>query len=64
MSKVIAPFLIKETIEDANFVITADGENYAGRRGRTREQPEISKTILFSTEYAIRDRNLHYTPQL
>ena len=35
MAKVIAPFLIKGTIEDINFVVTADGENYARMRGKT-----------------------------
>jgi hypothetical protein len=29
MAKVIAPFLIKGTIDDINFVVTADGNNYA-----------------------------------
>ena len=28
MAKVIAPFLIKGTIDDMNFVVTADGNNY------------------------------------
>lgn len=35
MAKIIAPFLIKGTIEDINFVVTADGENYARIRGNT-----------------------------
>jgi hypothetical protein len=35
MAKIIAPFLIKGTIEDINFVVTADGENYARMRGNT-----------------------------
>lgn len=35
MAKVIAPFLIKGTIEDINFVVTANGENYARMRGNT-----------------------------
>ncbi|TDE51277.1 hypothetical protein [Flavobacterium sp. GT3P67] len=35
MAKVIAPFLIKGTIDDINFVVTADGENYARKRGNT-----------------------------
>lgn len=35
MAKVIAPFLIKGTIDDINFVVTADGENYARRKGNT-----------------------------
>jgi hypothetical protein len=35
MAKVIAPFLIKGTIDDINFVVTGDGENYARRRGNT-----------------------------
>tara|TARA_R110000868_G_scaffold272162_1_gene531440 strand:+ start:4164 stop:4952 length:789 start_codon:yes stop_codon:yes gene_type:complete len=29
MAKIIAPFLIKGTIDDINFVVTADGNNYA-----------------------------------
>jgi hypothetical protein len=43
MSKVTAPFLIKETIEDINFVVTADRENYARRRRRTRVTAEEFK---------------------
>ncbi len=35
MAKVTAPFLIKGTIDDINFVVTADGENYARMRGKT-----------------------------
>jgi hypothetical protein len=35
MAKIIAPFLIKGTIEDINFVVTAEGENYARMRGNT-----------------------------
>lgn len=35
MAKVIAPFIIKGTIDDINFVVTADGENYARRKGNT-----------------------------
>ena len=35
MAKVIAPFLIKGTLDDINFVITADGENYARMKGKT-----------------------------
>jgi hypothetical protein len=33
---VITPLLIKGTIEDINFVVTADRENYVRRRGRKR----------------------------
>ncbi|MBC7748862.1 MAG: hypothetical protein H7Z76_09870 [Methylotenera sp.] len=35
MAKVVAPFLIKGTIDDINFVVTADGKNYARARGKT-----------------------------
>ncbi|MFV8271545.1 hypothetical protein ACNQGP_16640 [Flavobacterium sp. GT2N3] len=35
MAKVTAPFLIKGTIDDINFVVTADGKNYARMRGKT-----------------------------
>ncbi|EIA07093.1 hypothetical protein [Flavobacterium frigoris] len=35
MAKVTAPFLLKGTINDINFVITADGENYARMKGKT-----------------------------
>ena len=35
MAKVIAPFLIKGTIDEINFVVTADGNNYARAKGRT-----------------------------
>lgn len=35
MAKVVAPFLIKGTIDDINFVVTADGNNYARAKGKT-----------------------------
>ncbi|MFV5698699.1 hypothetical protein ACM55H_10060 [Flavobacterium sp. ZT3R17] len=35
MAKVVAPFLIKGTIDDINFVVTADGNNYARSKGKT-----------------------------
>jgi hypothetical protein len=35
MAKVLAPFLIKGTIDDINFVVTADGNNYARAKGKT-----------------------------
>ncbi len=35
MAKVIAPFLIKGTIDDINFVVTAGGGNYARIKGQT-----------------------------
>jgi hypothetical protein len=35
MAKVAAPFLIKGTIDDINFVVTADGKNYARAKGKT-----------------------------
>jgi hypothetical protein len=35
MAKVLAPFLIKGTIDDINFVVTADGKNYARAKGKT-----------------------------
>ncbi|MFV5688891.1 hypothetical protein ACM55M_09740 [Flavobacterium sp. ZT3R25] len=35
MAKIIAPFLIKGTIEEINFVVTADGNNYARAKGKT-----------------------------
>jgi hypothetical protein len=35
MAKVTAPFLLKGTIDDINFVVTADGRNYARIKGRT-----------------------------
>ncbi|NRS89382.1 hypothetical protein HNQ02_002311 [Flavobacterium sp. 7E] len=38
MVKIIAPFLIKGTIGDMNFVVTADGNNYA----RLRREPPVS----------------------
>ena len=35
MAKVIAPFKISGTLDDINFVVTADGENYARMKGKT-----------------------------
>lgn len=35
MAKVIAPFLIRGTIDNINFVVTANGENYARVKGQT-----------------------------
>lgn len=35
MAKVTAPFLIKGTIDDLNFVVTADGSNYVRMKGKT-----------------------------
>ena len=35
MAKVIAPFLISGTIDDINFVVTANGENYVRAKGQT-----------------------------
>ncbi|WP_367757330.1 hypothetical protein [Flavobacterium sp. WC2430] len=35
MAKILAPFLIKGTIDDINFVVTADGNNYARAKGKT-----------------------------
>ena len=35
MAKVVAPFLIKGTLDDINFVVTADGNNYARAKGKT-----------------------------
>lgn len=35
MAKVIAPFKITGTLDDINFVVTADGENYARMKGKT-----------------------------
>lgn len=35
MAKVIAPFIIKGTLDDINFVATADGGNYARIKGKT-----------------------------
>jgi len=35
MAKIVAPFLIKGTIDDINFVVTADGGNYARMKGKT-----------------------------
>lgn len=35
MAKVIAPFKITGTLDDINFLIAADGENYARMKGKT-----------------------------
>lgn len=35
MAKVVAPFLLRGTIDDINFVVTADGKNYARSKGKT-----------------------------
>jgi hypothetical protein len=35
MAKVVAPFLITGTLDDINFVVTADGNNYARAKGKT-----------------------------
>ena len=35
MAKITAPFLIKGTIDDINFVVTTDGNNYARAKGKT-----------------------------
>jgi hypothetical protein len=43
MAKVIAPFKISGTMADINFVITADGENYARMKGKTGITPEQFK---------------------
>lgn len=50
MAKVIAPFLIKGTIDDINFVITADGNNYA------RSKREGGLTSLEFNKNPIYDR--------
>ncbi|MBG6109829.1 hypothetical protein IWX84_000690 [Flavobacterium sp. CG_9.10] len=50
MAKVIAPFLIKGTIDDINFVVTADGNNYA------RSKREASLTSLEFNKNPIYDR--------
>jgi uncharacterized protein (DUF1501 family) len=34
-AKVTTPLLIKGTVDDINFVLTADGKNYARMRGKT-----------------------------
>ncbi|GIZ07445.1 hypothetical protein [Flavobacterium sp. UMI-01] len=35
MAKVIAPFKIKGTLDDLNYVVTADGNNYVRMKGKT-----------------------------
>lgn len=48
MAKVIAPFLIKGTIEDINFVITADGNNYArSKRERVLTSLEFKTNPIY-----------------
>jgi hypothetical protein len=56
MAKVVAPFLIKGTIDDINFVVTANG-NYARTKGKTGVTAEEFKIILFTTEFAIKEKN-------
>lgn len=43
MAKVIAPFLIKGTIDDLNFVVTADGQNYVRIKNSPGLTPEEFK---------------------
>ena len=41
MAKIIAPFLIKGTLDNLNFVVTADGANYVrmqGKSGLTKDE--------------------------
>ncbi|WP_413999297.1 hypothetical protein ACMDB5_01630 [Flavobacterium sp. W1B] len=50
MVKIIAPFLIKGTIDDLNFVVTADGKNYARIKGKTGLTAEAFKNNpIFAT---------------
>ncbi|PRZ18341.1 hypothetical protein [Flavobacterium granuli] len=50
MAKIIAPFLIKGTLDDINFVITADGNNYARMKGKTGVSPEeFKKNPVFNS---------------
>lgn len=58
MTKVIASFNISETLDDINFVVTADGENYARMKGKTGITSYNSKTIRFLTEFGIRVMSL------
>jgi hypothetical protein len=44
MAKIIAPFLIKGTIDDINFVVTADGSNYARSKRETGLTSQEFKT--------------------
>lgn len=44
MAKVVAPFLIKGTIDDINFVVTASGGNYARIKGKTGVTAEEFKS--------------------
>ena len=46
MAKVIAPFKISGTLDDINFVVTADGENYARMKGKTVITTEQFKNNL------------------
>ena len=49
MAKVTAPFLLKGTIDDINFVITADGGNYARMKGKTGvTSEEFKKNPVFN----------------
>ncbi len=43
MAKVIAPFAIKGTLDDLNFVVTADGTNYVRMKGKTGITSEAFK---------------------
>ncbi|WPR71623.1 hypothetical protein SLW70_00420 [Flavobacterium sp. NG2] len=44
MAKVIAPFKIKGTLDDLNYVVTADGNNYVRTKGKTGITAEQFKT--------------------
>jgi hypothetical protein len=44
MAKVITPFQIKGTLDDLNFVITSDGNNYVRTKGKTGITAEQFKT--------------------
>ncbi|MFV8347970.1 hypothetical protein [Flavobacterium sp. ZB4P13] len=65
-----APFLIKGTIEDINFVVTADRENYARRRGRKRitaeefkNNPVFDRICNQGQEFALHSSTLKLTPE-
>jgi hypothetical protein len=48
MAKIIAPFLIKGTIDDINFVVTADGNNYArAKRESTLTSKEFNANPIY-----------------
>lgn len=58
MAKVIAPFKIKGTLDDINFVVTANGDNYARIKGKTgitakqfKENPIFDRIRHQSTEF-------------